>query len=139
MIKMKYRKHRAEASRPRRLKGRRRTLVSYLTACIAAIISCFCCTIPIALSALGFSDLVDLPIFKQYSWVFHVLAALAMLAGFFFLWYHHSHQFTKLWDDLEFWFACLFMVILFGVLSIGTNAILSKHVPHQHVNGLVQE
>ena len=112
----------------------KRSLVSYLTASFAAILSCLCCTVPIALSALGFSDLADHPAIRQYNWIFYILAALAMLAGMFFLWYHHSHQYTKLWDDLEFWLACLFMVILFGLLTFGTNAMLSKYAPHQHLS-----
>ena len=132
---MPFKKYRSKnTSDARKSRFGRRSLVSYLTACVAAILSCFCCTIPITLSALGFSDLAELPIFKQYGWVFDVLALLAMLAGMFFLWYHHSHQYTKLWDDLEFWLACLFMVILFGVLAIGIKTYLSKRVPN-HSNG----
>lgn len=103
-----------------------RRFKSYLIACFAAIVSCLCCSIPIILSALGFSDIVNLPVVHEYSWVFNVLAFGALFTGIYFLWYHHSHAYTPMGDDLELWLASLLMVILFGVFSVGTNRLLSN-------------
>ncbi len=116
---------RFQRDKPPKYRGRKRYR-AYLIACFTAIISCLCCSIPMILSGLGFSDIVTLPAIQQYSWIFSILAFVALFTGMYFLWYHHSHSYTPLGDDLELWLASLLMVILFGVFSVGTNSLLSR-------------
>lgn len=133
-LSMKFRKRSASVSKRRPFS--RKSLSSYLIACLAAIVSCLCCSIPIVISALGFSDIAELPIFKDFGWIFDVTAGLILLTGLFFLWHHHGHDYTNLWDDLEFWLAALFMVVLFGILAIGINTYLANNglvnIEHDH-------
>jgi hypothetical protein len=85
---------------------KRKTLLSYFAAALAAFLACLCCSIPLIPLMLGLSAGSSLVSLTKHHVLFDLLGGLMLLGSLVWIWREHKTAETSVWRNRQFW-TCL--------------------------------
>ncbi len=105
---------------------KRKTLLSYLAAILAAFLACLCCSIPLIPLMLGLSAGSSLVSLTKNHMLFDLLGGLMLLGSLVWIWREHKEAEKSVWRNRQFWTCLVVTFTMYAAMNFVVKQIVAS-------------